>query len=42
MDRIDDERIAFYLRNREDIDQWCILSEEASRALDSFLQESAE
>ena len=42
MDRIDDERICFYLRNREDIDQWCALRQEASRALDTFLQESAD
>ena len=40
MDRIDDERVVFYLRHREEIDAWAALRKEASRALDAFLTES--
>ena len=41
MDLIDDERMIFYLRHREDIDQWAALRKEARRVLDTFLKESA-
>ena len=42
MDRIDDERVSFYLKHREDIDSWLALKADASRALDDFLRQSAE
>ena len=41
MNRIDDDRVCFYLRNRKDIDEWCALRKEATRVLDDFLQETA-
>lgn len=40
MDQIDDERIAFYLKHREEIDAWLGLKKDASTVLDEFLRES--
>lgn len=42
MDRIDDQRVIFYLKHRRDIDAWAALRKEASQVLDDFLKESAE